>query len=152
MTAAAHEEDRQRALAAARCLLTARGIRDLKVETVLREAGLSTRAFYRHFGNKHDLVRALIEQSSRDVAERTRARARKIGLELVELDAWYDVDDADALRTVHAELCADISFAADLVPHRAENTAALLHDLIDGTDLLERLPTERAGVVERAAE
>ncbi|MCU1600471.1 MAG: betI 17 [Frankiales bacterium] len=66
-------DDRQRALGAAGRLLTTRGLRDLKVESVLREAGLSTRAFYRHFGNKHDLVRALIEQSSHDVAERTRA-------------------------------------------------------------------------------
>ncbi len=38
-----------------------------------------------------------IAWSTETVAERTRARARNIGLELVELDAWYDVDDAATL-------------------------------------------------------
>jgi hypothetical protein len=66
------------------------------------------------------------------------------------LPAWYDVDDAQALRTVHAELCEDISFAADLVPHRAERTATLLRALTDGGDLIARL--RGAGVAERAAE
>jgi rSAM/selenodomain-associated transferase 1 len=93
-----------------------------------------------------------IDWSTERVARQTLERAREIGLSVHTLPAWYDVDDADALRTVHAELCADISFAADLVPHRAEKTAALLHALIDGTDLIERLHTARAGVVERAAE
>ena len=41
--------------------------------------------------------------SSDSVAATTRARAAGIGLELVELPTWYDVDDAAALRTLLAE-------------------------------------------------
>jgi rSAM/selenodomain-associated transferase 1 len=91
-----------------------------------------------------------IDWSTERVARQTLERARDIGLSVHTLPAWYDVDDAQALRTVHAELCEDISFAADLVPHRAERTATLLRALTDGGDLIARL--RGAGVAERAAE
>ena len=38
-----------------------------------------------------------IAWSTSSVAEETRQRAREIGLELIELDIWYDVDDAASL-------------------------------------------------------
>lgn len=38
-----------------------------------------------------------IDWSTSTVADATRARAREMGLELVELEAWYDVDDAASL-------------------------------------------------------
>lgn len=87
----AHADDRRRALAAATGLLTRRGVRELKVEGVLREARLSTRAFYRHFGNKHDLVRALIEQSSRDLAARTEVALQSDPDPVLGLRAWLEV-------------------------------------------------------------
>ncbi len=40
---------------------------------------------------------ANIEWSSSSVAETTRTRARALGLDLVELPLWYDIDDAQAL-------------------------------------------------------
>jgi uncharacterized protein len=42
--------------------------------------------------------------STEIVAEQTRARARALGLELVELDRWYDVDDHAALRRLLREV------------------------------------------------
>jgi hypothetical protein len=42
--------------------------------------------------------------STSDVAEQTRERARALGLPIVELDPWYDVDDAPALRRLCREL------------------------------------------------
>ncbi len=38
-----------------------------------------------------------IAWSTASVADETRARAREIGLALIELDSWYDVDDAASL-------------------------------------------------------
>lgn len=38
-----------------------------------------------------------IAWSTEVVAAATRERARAIGLELVELEPWYDVDDTDSL-------------------------------------------------------
>jgi rSAM/selenodomain-associated transferase 1 len=52
----------------------------------------------------HAALFADIAWSTERVADQTRERARSIGLELVELPAWYDVDDAAALRRLHAEL------------------------------------------------
>ena len=42
--------------------------------------------------------------STSDVAEQTRERARALGLPIVELDPWYDVDDAPALHRLCREL------------------------------------------------
>lgn len=44
-----------------------------------------------------------IAWSTDNVAETTRQRAAEIGLELVELPMWYDVDDAVALARLRAE-------------------------------------------------
>ncbi len=42
--------------------------------------------------------------STDTVAEATRARARDLGLPVVELPVWYDVDDASALARLRADL------------------------------------------------
>jgi rSAM/selenodomain-associated transferase 1 len=44
--------------------------------------------------------------STEAVAEQTRARARALGLELLELAPWYDVDDCAALRRLVREVTA----------------------------------------------
>ncbi len=41
-----------------------------------------------------------IAWSTSNVADETRTRAREIGLELEELDLWYDVDDAASLAAL----------------------------------------------------
>jgi hypothetical protein len=93
-----------------------------------------------------------IDWSTERVARQTLERARELGLSVHTLPAWYDVDDAQALEVLHAELCAGISFPTDLTPYRASNTATLLRMLTEGGDLLERLHKAHACVVERAAE
>jgi uncharacterized protein len=93
-----------------------------------------------------------IDWSTERVTRQTLERAREIGLSVHVLPAWYDVDDADAMRTLYAELCQGHSFATDLKPHQARHTATLLRSLIGGTDLADRLHRARAVVAERAAE
>jgi rSAM/selenodomain-associated transferase 1 len=51
----------------------------------------------------HASLFADIAWSTARVAEATRARARALGLELFELEPWYDVDDADGLATLLEE-------------------------------------------------
>jgi uncharacterized protein len=48
-----------------------------------------------------------IAWSTESVAAQTLERAREIGLEVHSLPVWYDVDDIDGLRRLHAELCSD---------------------------------------------
>ncbi|MEY2422082.1 MAG: hypothetical protein QOI95_2149 [Acidimicrobiaceae bacterium] len=64
-------------LIAARDVLDERGYAGLRVEDVLREAGLSTRAFYRHFSGKDALFLALFEQESMRADLRLRARVEQ---------------------------------------------------------------------------
>ena len=55
------------------------------------------------------------------VAEQTRARARSAGLALAELPAWYDVDDAAALR----RLLADAGTLTSLAYHAPATTSCI---------------------------
>jgi uncharacterized protein len=104
-----------------------------------------------------------IAWSTSRVAEETVARACEIGVDLHVLAPWYDVDDLDALRSLHAELegaaCAATghpNFADErrlqhdggfetrpccgaLSPHQATHTAELMTSLLRTTDLARRL-------------
>ena len=60
-TAQKAEAERSRLLTAAMQVLERSGWWGFKVESVLRQAGLSTRSFYRHFEKKSDLLLAVLE-------------------------------------------------------------------------------------------
>lgn len=71
-----------------------------------------------------------IAWSTESVAERTALRAREIGLELVMLPAWYDVDDAASLYRLIDSLDAPASPGdATLRPFAAPATSAYLEPL-----------------------
>jgi rSAM/selenodomain-associated transferase 1 len=63
--------------------------------------------------------------STDSVAETTRARAATLGLEVVELPAWYDVDDHAALNRLLDETAMPMP-GNGLVPYAAPYTAAAL--------------------------
>jgi uncharacterized protein len=48
-----------------------------------------------------------IDWSTEQVAEQTRQRAFALGLEVLDLEAWYDVDDAHSLQRLLYELALD---------------------------------------------
>lgn len=52
----------------------------------------------------HAHLFADVAWSTSEVAEQTRERARALGLPVVELDQWYDVDDVPALHRLCREL------------------------------------------------
>lgn len=81
---------RRQILAAATTTVREHGVDGLSVAAVLQRAGLSTRAFYRHFGSKDDLIAAVFLESAR--AERRRL-ARRMGSAATEIEAvaaWID--------------------------------------------------------------
>jgi hypothetical protein len=76
----------------------------------------------------HAHLFADIAWSTDSVADATRARAASLGLQVVELPVWYDVDDAGAL----ARLRDDIAYGDSVLglrPYRAPATAAVLERL-----------------------
>jgi uncharacterized protein len=92
-----------------------------------------------------------VDWSTERVARQTMERAREIGLPIHVLPPWYDVDELEALKLLHAELCGGRSFAADLRSHQAPRTAALMRALLGQTDLAARLHITRARTIERVA-
>jgi rSAM/selenodomain-associated transferase 1 len=79
----------------------------------------------------HERMFQDIAWSTEYVAEETRARAREIGLDVQVLPLWYDVDDVEDLRHLHAQLCRNDGSPAGgrLRPHRAHYSKTLLQSL-----------------------
>ena len=90
-----------------------------------------------------------IDWSTERVARQTMDRACEIGLPVHVLPTWYDVDEVDALRLLHSELCEGQSYAADLISHQAPRTAALMRALLGATDLATRLEIAQARAIEK---
>jgi len=67
-----------------------------------------------------------IDWSTAHVARQTRLRASQAGLRLVDLESWYDVDDAASLRRLIAELDSDGVEAPMLTGFPAPATAGWL--------------------------
>ena len=82
-----------------------------------------------------------VEWSTSAVAEQTTARARALGLPVVELEPWYDVDDASTLY----RLCRDLTSPPvnGLDPFSASATA----DCIDRLNLESLLASAMADVM-----
>ena len=74
----------------------------------------------------HAHLFADISWSTDQVAAQTRARAAELRLDLVELPAWYDVDDRAALYRL---LAGEPSRADGLLPYAAPATTACAREL-----------------------
>lgn len=74
----------------------------------------------------HARLFADIEWSTGEVAAQTRTRAAELGLELVELPLWYDIDDRVALRRL---LAGEPVRADGLLPYAAPATATCAAEL-----------------------
>jgi uncharacterized protein len=83
-----------------------------------------------------------IAWSTEKVAKQTVERAREIGLDVHRLPVWYDVDDVDGLRRLHAELSerpdAQRRRPDGDQPHHAVHTAALMKRLWRDRDFNRR--------------
>jgi AcrR family transcriptional regulator len=60
------------------------------VESVLREAKLSTRSFYRHFGSKSELLLAVLESEMKLAQLRLRKAASISGDAAAQLESWVE--------------------------------------------------------------
>jgi uncharacterized protein len=90
-----------------------------------------------------------IDWSTGRVAGQTMERAREIGLPVHVLPTWYDVDELEALRLLHSELCGGQTFAPNLRPNQAPRTTELMRTLLGDTDLAARLHIAKARVIEK---
>ena len=77
-------------LAAASTTLRELGVRGFNVAAVLERANLSTRAFYRHFDSKDELVAAVFLESARAEKRRLQRRMSAAATEIEAVAAWID--------------------------------------------------------------
>jgi AcrR family transcriptional regulator len=78
----------QQLLAAAEKLLAGGGYEGLRVDDVLHEAGLSTRAFYRHFRGKSELFLALFDREAALAGDRLRRKVASARTPAAKVEAW----------------------------------------------------------------
>jgi AcrR family transcriptional regulator len=81
---------RRTILAAASTTLREQGVQGLSIAAVLERAALGTRAFYRHFDSKDELVAALFLEMARVEERRLRRRMASAATEIDEVAAWID--------------------------------------------------------------
>jgi AcrR family transcriptional regulator len=120
-------DDRQTLIDAGLVVLRGRGAESFTVNEVLAEAGLSTRAFYRHFASKEALVLAIYEQDSRRSSARLRDRMTASGSIRGALEVWIDE-----------------TLALGFAPSRARRTRPLARE---GLHLQAQFPREFAKIV-----
>jgi AcrR family transcriptional regulator len=132
---------RREILAAASTSLREQGIRGLSIAAVLEEAGLSTRAFYRHFDSKDDLVAAVFMAAARVEKRRLRRRMASATTEVEAVAAWidgrldlaFDEDIGSDLRGLSMEAQSQTFASPGLIePAYAEMLAPLIETLQRG--------------------
>jgi AcrR family transcriptional regulator len=116
-----------RLVASGLAVLRRSGVAGLTVNDVLAEAGLSTRAFYRHFASKNELVLAVFEHDS------SRSNSRLA-------DA---VANAETARAAF-EAWLDENLALVFEPRRARRTRTLW---LEGSRLRNEFPQEFDAIV-----
>jgi len=99
--------------------------------------GPSTDGGYYFLGLKkpHRQLFENIDWSTPSVGEQTRHRAAALGLEVLSLGPWYDVDDAAGLRQLIPQLLSAAPFATGSSTYAAPWTRAALNSLLTTTDL-----------------
>ena len=75
-------------LTAAEAVLARSGYAGLRVDDVLDEAGLSTRAFYRHFRGKSELFLALFDREAARAGDRLRRKVAAAGTPVEKVEVW----------------------------------------------------------------
>ena len=80
-----------------------------------------------------------ITWSTEHVARQTLVRAQEVGVPVHQLPAWYDVDDVNALRTLHAELFEGQAFTPEALRFSAQHSQQLMRALLLRGDLANRL-------------
>jgi AcrR family transcriptional regulator len=128
-------------VAAASEVLREKGVRGLSVAAVLDRAELSTRAFYRHFESKDQLVAAVFLEMARAEKRRLQRKMAKAGNPVEGVAAWidgrldlaFDENVKSELRLMSLEAQSQMFAAPELIqPAFEEMLKPLIEQLNDG--------------------
>ena len=87
---AKHADERERLYRAGWVVLRRNGYANAGITDILGEAKLGTRAFYRHFDSKDELLVAMFSENAAATASRLAERVDTAGTALDRLHAWID--------------------------------------------------------------
>jgi AcrR family transcriptional regulator len=126
---------RQRAESEVACLVDAgltvlgrAGGAGLTVAAVLEESGLATRAFYRHFASKDELLLAVYERDAVASMERMRERLRAANGPRAALDEWIDETLSLGFDTRRADRTRTLAAEGAWLRHELPSEFAAIHD------------------------
>jgi AcrR family transcriptional regulator len=134
---------RRTIVAAALESLREQGVRGLSVAAVLDRAELSTRAFYRHFESKDQVVAAAFLEMAHAEKRRLQRKMTKAGNPVEAVSAWidgrldlaFDENIKSDLRSLSLEAQSQIFAAPQLVqPAYEELLKPLIEQLNDGLE------------------
>jgi rSAM/selenodomain-associated transferase 1 len=101
----------------------------------------------------HAAVFERIAWSTAAVYAETCERAREVGVDVVELPLWYDVDDADTLKILEAELLAGRAAGFAITSgYPAEHTRALLMNMDWALNAAKTLAPDAGGAAGAAVD
>jgi AcrR family transcriptional regulator len=132
---------RRTIVAAASEVLREQGVRRLSVAAVLDRAELSTRAFYRHFEAKDQVVAAVFLEMAHAEKRRLERKIAKAGNPVEAVAAWidgrldlaFDENVKSDLRLLSLEAQSEIFAAPELIqPAYEEMLKPLIEQLNDG--------------------
>ena len=134
---------RRTIVAAASKSVREQGVRGLSIAAVLDRAQLSTRAFYRHFGSKDELVATVFLEMARVEMRRLRRKMAHAGTPVEAVAAWIDgrldlaFDDniKSDLRRLSMEAQSQMFASPELIqPAYAQMLEPLIEQLQRGLD------------------
>ena len=144
---------RRAILAAASKSVREQGVRGLSIAAVLDRAELSTRAFYRHFESKDQLVAAVFLEMARIEKRRLRRKMAKAATPVEAVAAWidgrldlaFDENIKSDLRRLSLEAQSQMFASPELIqPAYAEMLEPLIEQLQRGLEQ-RRVPRHRSG-------
>jgi len=134
----AYREEVGRLVRASFELIAETGRLEPRVSEIVRRAGLSNQAFYKHFRSKDELLLTVLDEGVRLLAGYLRHRMEKQASAEDRVRAWLEGMAAQALAPEAAAATRPFAFSrarlSDLFPEEVEDSerqlTALLHDAI----------------------
>ncbi|MEV8214001.1 TetR/AcrR family transcriptional regulator [Leifsonia sp. NPDC077715] len=127
---------RERIVAAAADLMYVRGVGQTTLDDVLEASGVSKSQLYRHFANKDEVVRAVIERMGQHVIQREQNNLGRVST-MAGLRRWRDVLVQNNALRHGAYGCALGSFASEVADHDDVAREMLSALFAEWRDLLE---------------